>query len=202
MYIMAVKAFFHDLFFFCRLELGLVNENLDGKRSENVTKSFFRERQSPAKTIQIDKRNFNDMLVGNINIAGDVELQLDALATPRENNFTILENTQVNLASNILNITDTDLRIGDIVNIIPVYTASPLDGIVSTIKYKLRFSDNWRGLPTRVNKKIKHIALQYLLNLYEERIKIKKTKFQYLHQLKETISSDYHAYYDNIPYQE
>lgn len=71
-----------------------------------------------------------------------------------------------------------------------------------TIQYKLRFSNNWQDLPARVNRTIKPVTLEELPNLYKERIRITKTKYEHLQQLKVTLPADFHAFYDNLPYQE
>ena len=68
------------------------------------------------------------------------------------------------------------------------------------IYYKLRFTDEWLLLPQRRHKLIITKDIEQLPNLYSERLKIKNRKFQDLQDLKTTLPSDYHDFYDNIPY--
>lgn len=69
------------------------------------------------------------------------------------------------------------------------------------IYFKLRFIDQWTELPTRKNTTVSTVALNDLPQLYKDRLKIKKRKFDDLQALKQSLDSDYHAYYANIPYQ-
>ena len=68
------------------------------------------------------------------------------------------------------------------------------------IYYKLRFTDEWLLLPQRRDKLITTKDIEQLPNLYSERLIIKNRKFQDLQDLKTTLPSDYHDFYDNIPY--
>lgn len=68
-----------------------------------------------------------------------------------------------------------------------------------TIQYKLRFGDEWKDLPIRLNK-VTAIPLTELPVLYKQRIPIKNEKFNHLQALKNTLEKDYHAFYDDIPH--
>ena len=67
------------------------------------------------------------------------------------------------------------------------------------IYYKLRFTDEWLLLPQRRDKLITTKDIEQLPNLYSKRLKIKNRKFQDLQDLKTTLPSDYHYFYDYIP---
>lgn len=67
------------------------------------------------------------------------------------------------------------------------------------IKYKLRFTEeDWSILKL---KNSKHVAVKFddLPQLHNDRLKIKKEKFEHLQQLKLTMEKDYHAFFDNLP---
>lgn len=69
-----------------------------------------------------------------------------------------------------------------------------------TMKYKLNFSDKWEVLPQRKNIKVTPTFFENLPNLYKERLKIKKRKFDDLQDLKAVLHKDYHDFYNNIPH--
>lgn len=67
-----------------------------------------------------------------------------------------------------------------------------------TIEYKINFDEEYAPLPVRP-KQIR--AIVEFPHLNNERIKIKKTKWDHLQELKAHIPVDCHNYYDNIPYE-
>ncbi|CAH1957781.1 unnamed protein product [Acanthoscelides obtectus] len=69
------------------------------------------------------------------------------------------------------------------------------------IYYKLRHTDPWDQLNQRV-KLSPSRPTQSLPNMYQERRKIKKEKYDHLKILKKTLLQDYHTFYDNLPYEE
>lgn len=68
-----------------------------------------------------------------------------------------------------------------------------------SIQYKLRFTEDWKDLPTRIQQK-DATPFEQLPCLYLDRIPIKSEKFNHLQILKNTINQDYHAFYDSIPH--
>lgn len=66
-----------------------------------------------------------------------------------------------------------------------------------TIDYKLNFDDDYTPLPVRV-KPISGCVNFPQLN--SSRLKIKKSKWDHLQELKAHIPTDCHDYYDNIPF--
>lgn len=70
----------------------------------------------------------------------------------------------------------------------------------SAISYKLKFSDSWNLLPSRPEIPIKCVPVTTLPQLYHERIKINKRKYNDLQDLKTSLPRDFHDFYDNIPY--
>lgn len=67
------------------------------------------------------------------------------------------------------------------------------------IQYKIRHTEEWRLLNQR-KKALSPQMFNDIPNLYKERRKIKKEKFQHLQILKKTLDVDYHQFYDTIPY--
>lgn len=65
------------------------------------------------------------------------------------------------------------------------------------IYYKLRHSDHWKELPVRLNQNPDTNISQ----LYNERLKIKRDKFENLQASKQYMPIDYHAFYDEIPHE-
>ena len=66
------------------------------------------------------------------------------------------------------------------------------------IKLKLNHSDTeWLALEHRYQ-----VPTELPETLYKQSIKIVKNKFQHLQELKKTIHSDYHSYYDQLPHVE
>lgn len=73
--------------------------------------------------------------------------------------------------------------------------------VVGNIYFKIDFDDEYSELPQRVNKKhalLKEVAYK---KLHSERLKIKKSKFDHLQQLKPVITEDCWSFFDNLPYQ-
>lgn len=68
------------------------------------------------------------------------------------------------------------------------------------IQFKLRHTDLWRVLNQRFNKKVSFCKFEDLPPLYTERRKIKKEKYEHLQILKKGLLEDYHAFYDELPY--
>lgn len=64
------------------------------------------------------------------------------------------------------------------------------------IKYKIDFDDEYEDLPRKI------IPFDFAKHephkLHSERLKIKKTKYDHLQQLKSVIPEKYHTFYDNI----
>lgn len=69
------------------------------------------------------------------------------------------------------------------------------------ICYKLRFNDNWRLLPQRIDRQVIALEWSNLKQLHQERIKITAKKFEDLQYLKSTLPKDHHHFYDNIPHE-
>lgn len=69
------------------------------------------------------------------------------------------------------------------------------------IQFKIRFSDDWKDLPQRLNKRIIAVALSNFPDLYVESTKISSEKYQHLQILKRTLPADYHAFYDSLSHQ-
>lgn len=69
------------------------------------------------------------------------------------------------------------------------------------VYYKLRFRDEWQALPQRRDKQVKVLDWNELSNLYQDRRKIKKQKFEHLQELKRSIPTDYHDFYNNLLYE-
>ncbi|CAG9783180.1 unnamed protein product [Diatraea saccharalis] len=71
------------------------------------------------------------------------------------------------------------------------------------IYYRLGFTDDCPEilLPCRIHN-VKPHPFDDLPSLYTERLKIKKTKFNHLQELKLTMESDFHAFYDSLPHED
>lgn len=69
------------------------------------------------------------------------------------------------------------------------------------INYKLGFSENWSVFPLLRNSKQSEINFEALPQLYKERIKIKREKYEHLQQLKISMEKDFHLFFDNLPKQ-
>lgn len=68
------------------------------------------------------------------------------------------------------------------------------------IFYKLRHTEEeWNQLPIRV-KQQSNVNFDNIPQLYQERLKIKREKYEHLQQLKQSIEVDYHSYFDNLPH--
>lgn len=61
--------------------------------------------------------------------------------------------------------------------------------------YKCDYSEEWQVLPQRMKENKGEI-----LPLYQSRMKIKKSKYDHLQQLKTVIPPVFHAYYDMLPH--
>lgn len=68
------------------------------------------------------------------------------------------------------------------------------------VSYKLRFKDEWRILPERGLLQNQALELSDIPPLLTERVPIKKSKYDDLQSLKATLPSDYHSFYDNLPW--
>ena len=68
-----------------------------------------------------------------------------------------------------------------------------------SVFYKLRFTEEWRLLPQR--RELLHSKeFDQLPSLHSNRLPLTARKFQDLQDLKTTIPSDYHSYYNNLPH--
>ncbi|CAH1963411.1 unnamed protein product [Acanthoscelides obtectus] len=65
--------------------------------------------------------------------------------------------------------------------------------------YKLRHTDSWEQLNPTI--KLSSPRLDSLHNMYQERRKIKKEKYEHLQIFKKTLLQDYYTFYDNLPYE-
>lgn len=65
--------------------------------------------------------------------------------------------------------------------------------------YKLNFDDDWMVLEKRLSRKTQGIG--EIVPLYQNPLPIKKSKYDHLQQLKEVIPSDYHLFYDSLPFE-
>lgn len=68
------------------------------------------------------------------------------------------------------------------------------------VSYKLRFKDEWRTLSERGLLQNQALELSDIPPLLTERVPIKKSKYDDLQSLKATLPSDYHSFYDNLPW--
>lgn len=65
-----------------------------------------------------------------------------------------------------------------------------------TISFNLTYDDNeWKTLPYHIN--LRNLAP---LQLYKEHLKISAVKYRHLQEIKQTIPSDAHSFYDNLSY--
>lgn len=67
-----------------------------------------------------------------------------------------------------------------------------IDGV---IKYKLNFKDDLKDLPQRFKEVCIDIPLQ---PLYQRRLKISKLKYDHLQDIKTTLATEFHHFYDTI----
>ena len=65
------------------------------------------------------------------------------------------------------------------------------------ITFKLHYSDAWSTLPQRTKSGFTDSDVK---QLYNARLCITKQKYEDLQSLKPVLKSDYHAFYDNLPY--
>lgn len=71
------------------------------------------------------------------------------------------------------------------------------------IYYRLGFTDDTPELPLpRRIHKFQPRSIDDLPPLYTQRLKIKKSKFLHLQELKLTMESDFHAFFDALPYED
>nr|CAI5859767.1 unnamed protein product [Callosobruchus analis] len=68
------------------------------------------------------------------------------------------------------------------------------------ILFNLRHTDPWEFFNQRI-KPSEPRRTDSLQNLYLERRKIKKDKYEHLQILKSSLSSDFHDFYDNLPHE-
>ncbi|KAF2904956.1 hypothetical protein ILUMI_01219, partial [Ignelater luminosus] len=66
------------------------------------------------------------------------------------------------------------------------------------ILFKLRHTDTFQFLPQRQQKRTGHVVPELL---YSQPIPIAESKWKCLQELKNVIAKDYHAFYDNLPFQ-
>ena len=65
------------------------------------------------------------------------------------------------------------------------------------ILFKIDHTDEFKALPQRIKKLSKPYEIT---KLFPQRLKIKKSKFDHLQQLKSVIPVVYHAFYNDIPH--
>lgn len=66
------------------------------------------------------------------------------------------------------------------------------------IFFKLRFTTLWKILPQRIDQKIVALKWCNLEQLYQNRIPIKRKKYEDLQYLKLTLPKDHHQFYDDL----
>lgn len=69
------------------------------------------------------------------------------------------------------------------------------------INFKLRFPDEWKNLPQKINENVVALEWSDLHQLHQERRKIKTRKFEDLQYLKSTLPTKHHKFYDDLPYE-
>jgi hypothetical protein len=67
------------------------------------------------------------------------------------------------------------------------------------IECKLDFDDDWKKLPQRKNLKVNN-EKSFWPPLHNDELKITKTKWMHLQELKNVIPKEYHNYYDALKY--
>lgn len=67
-----------------------------------------------------------------------------------------------------------------------------------SIDFKLRHTEDWQPLPSRLNKTTNMCPFKELPSLYSEAIAIKKDKFEHLMALKNALEPDYHEFYNKL----
>ena len=65
------------------------------------------------------------------------------------------------------------------------------------VQFKVDFASDYQNLPQRMRLPSQQFEI---VGLHKCRIKIKKTKFDHLQQLKSVLPPIYHAFYDNLPH--
>ncbi|CAG4990738.1 unnamed protein product [Parnassius apollo] len=70
-----------------------------------------------------------------------------------------------------------------------------------SILYKTCYRDEWQSLPQRRSLQCNPCEITQLSQLYQNRRKITARKFEDLQQIKKTLPSDYHKYYDDLPHE-
>ncbi|KAJ4437566.1 hypothetical protein ANN_17711 [Periplaneta americana] len=63
--------------------------------------------------------------------------------------------------------------------------------------FKFRFTEDWQEMPRRPRKQSTEVTYK---QLYSQPLRIKKSKWNHLQQLKSVLPKDCHAFYDNIGY--
>lgn len=66
------------------------------------------------------------------------------------------------------------------------------------IYFKINIKDDYQILPQRIAKNFEVVDPP---QMYSQRIKISKKKFQHLQDLKDLLPRDCHYFYDHIPYE-
>ncbi|XP_060810002.1 uncharacterized protein LOC132904096 [Amyelois transitella] len=69
-----------------------------------------------------------------------------------------------------------------------------------SILYKTWYNDDWQPLPQRRSLRLVPCETNDLTKLHQNRRKITLRKFQDLQEIKKTLPSDYHKYYDDLPH--
>lgn len=70
-----------------------------------------------------------------------------------------------------------------------------------SIIYKTCLKDEWQSLPNRRSFQCNPCEITELSQLHQNRRKISARKFEDLQQIKNTLPSDYHKYYDDLPHE-
>ncbi|XP_072378606.1 uncharacterized protein [Diabrotica undecimpunctata] len=70
-----------------------------------------------------------------------------------------------------------------------------------SILYKTFYKDKWQPLPQRRSSRFYSCKTSDLTQLHQNRRKITLRKFEDLQEIKKTLPSDYHKYYDDLPHE-
>ncbi len=68
------------------------------------------------------------------------------------------------------------------------------------IVYKPNFDESWTALPKNVHIKRGLSRPTTVKQLYSKQLPIPKSKFSHLQELKKSLPSDFHSFYDSLPY--
>ncbi|CAG9786483.1 unnamed protein product [Diatraea saccharalis] len=72
---------------------------------------------------------------------------------------------------------------------------------VGSVLYKTWYKHEWQPLPQRRSLQVHPCEVSNLSQLHQNRRKITLRKFQDLQEIKKTLMSDYHKYYDDLPHE-